>query len=99
MTGRYFRPSGPTASTTRPSNSWTIISATALAAARGPGPAGARRGRRSDDHGHGHDEDHDQVVGDGVERVGDLDPDEAEDRGDGRPEDAVEGLDDPEAVL
>jgi hypothetical protein len=34
-----------------------------------------------------------------VERVGDLDAEEAEGGGDGRAEDAVEGVDDPEAVL
>jgi hypothetical protein len=34
-----------------------------------------------------------------MERVGDLDPNEAEDRREGRPEDAVESVDDPEAVF
>jgi hypothetical protein len=34
-----------------------------------------------------------------MEGVVDLDAEEAEGRGDGRAEDAVEGLDDPETVL
>ena len=85
-------------STISPSKSWTIISSDALAAARDEGRL-ARGQAEEDDQEDGHDEDHDEVVGDGVERVGDLDADEAEDRGDGRAEDAVEGVDDPEAVF
>ncbi len=70
----------------------------ALARAGDQGRLSRDQAEEEDEEG-GHDEDHDQVIGDGVERVGDLDAEEAEKGGDGRAEDAVEGVDDPEAVL
>ena len=98
-TGRNFLPSGPMMSVSWPSKNSMMISSDVLAACRGRGDRLRAARPKNSDQEDGHDEDHDHVVGDAVGGIGDLDAEEAEEGGHGRPEEAVEEHDDAEGVL